>query len=346
MNHQTELVQSRDKSQPGLSIVMPTYNRANILMRSLEFHLPLLQEYNIKLYVFDNASTDNSGEIVKQYQQYYPLLEYHCNDNNIGPDNNFERALTYPDSKYIWLLGDTYEIPEDGIVYILDLINRDKGYPIIVFNLHNMIRLDAANTLEYFDYNALLSDLGGLMTCLSCLVYERNFIKQTNFNRYKNTNFLQTGIIFEGLPINSGTVSWVQNISIKGIESVEIDKVKWRNTPDALEIGCKQWVNFVFSLPAAYRLESKLKCLLDFGIISGIFSFRSIVNMRRLNIINSHSYIKYKTYFPLVVGFPRIIILILCFIPRAILKIFICFAILGFEKDKYNKLKRILWNKI
>ena len=93
-----------------LSIVIPTYNRADFLDYSLEIHIPMLKEYGIEIAIFDNASTDNTEKVVSKWMEEYPYLSYHRSETNIGPDANFERALKYPDTEYIWLLGDTYEI--------------------------------------------------------------------------------------------------------------------------------------------------------------------------------------------------------------------------------------------
>lgn len=66
----------------------------------------------------------------------YKFLSYHKNETNIGPDANFEKALKYPKSDYIWLLGDTYMLTKDGMHYFLEQI-KSKKYDAFVFNLAN-----------------------------------------------------------------------------------------------------------------------------------------------------------------------------------------------------------------
>ncbi|MBV5277921.1 MAG: glycosyltransferase family 2 protein [Campylobacteraceae bacterium] len=107
-----------------LSIVIPTYNRADFLDYSLEVHIPLLEKYNIQIFISDNASTDNTREIVSKWMKEYKFLSYYQNETNIGPDANFEKALKLPDTEYIWLLSDTYQIPDDGISYLLSTIEK------------------------------------------------------------------------------------------------------------------------------------------------------------------------------------------------------------------------------
>ena len=66
-----------------LSIVIPTYNRADFLDYSLEIHIPMLKEYGIEIAIFDNASTDNTQEIVSKWMKEYDYLTYHKNETNI-----------------------------------------------------------------------------------------------------------------------------------------------------------------------------------------------------------------------------------------------------------------------
>ena len=79
----------RDKINNNLSIVIPTYNRADFLDYSLEIHIPLAKKYNVPIYIVDNASTDNTGEIVNKWMCEYVFLFYSRNKKNLGPDLNF-----------------------------------------------------------------------------------------------------------------------------------------------------------------------------------------------------------------------------------------------------------------
>src|SRR5665647_1113407 len=89
-----------------LSICIPTYNRAEILSENLENLIHKVSPYGIRIIVSDNASTDNTAEIVRNAQKKYDYLTYSCNEENFGPDRNFELALKTCDAKYAWLMGD------------------------------------------------------------------------------------------------------------------------------------------------------------------------------------------------------------------------------------------------
>lgn len=301
---------------PLLSIVIPTYNRADFLDYCLEVHIFLAKAHSIQIFIFDNASTDATKEIVQKRMEEYPLISYHCNETNVGPDANIERALKYPETEYVWLLGDTYQIPSEGIDYVLNLISENhKKYDAIVFNLAN--KITDIGIQDYTDQNALLCDLGALMTCLSCLVFHKELIEKANFLRYRNSYFAQTGVIFEAIAERSFYIHWIQPLSVSFINHPLLRKDAWHKTPNLFDITCRKWTNFIFSLPVSYELESKFKCLINLGIISLTFTFRGLLYLRSCNILNYKTYKQYSHLFPLLtIKYPKLIILLIALLPR------------------------------
>jgi glycosyltransferase involved in cell wall biosynthesis len=333
-----------DKMDPNpfLSIVIPTYNRARFLDYCLEVHVPLAGLHNIQIFVSDNASTDDTKEVVDKWKCNYPLISYYSNETNIGPDDNFERALKYPNTEYVWLLGDTYRIPEGGIEYVLDIAKGKVGYDAIVFNLAEFVTSDAIEAKDYTDQNALLFDLGALMTCLSCLVYNRELIKNANFSRYKNSYFIQTGIIFESIAFRPFTIHWAQSLSIQSLQHPTLKKNGWYQTNDVFEIACKRWSSFVFSLPISYGLDVKLKCLRDRNGPSILLKIGGIVKLRMLNILNLNTYNKYSRFFPLTISYPKSIIFVISIMPRSLIRVAAVMVAVAFKRDKLKKVKRIM----
>ena len=59
---------TNEQKSPYVSIIMPTYNRANLLPRAIESALN--QTYkNFEFIIVDDASPDNTEEVVRQYQK-------------------------------------------------------------------------------------------------------------------------------------------------------------------------------------------------------------------------------------------------------------------------------------
>ena len=287
----------RDKINNNLSIVIPTYNRADFLDYSLEIHIPLAKKYNIPIYVVDNASTDNTGEIVNKWMREYVFLFYSRNKKNLGPDLNFEIALNKPATDYVWLLGDTSKIKKE--VFRSVVKQSEKVFDLILLNSEK--RVFDIESQFVSDKNLLLSTLGWHMTHMSTLIYNKNIIENANFFRFYNTNFIQVGIIFEYFSYQKNIlVSWNRDLSIGSLRKDNLKKVSWQK--DAFNIWIKRWANFVLSLPPIYSLDSKLKMIQDHNEKSKIFSFKNLLSLRSQGFYSMKHYILYSKYFNISLG--------------------------------------------
>ena len=304
-------------SNPKLSIVIPTYNRADFLDVCLGIYISIVMAYNVQIYVSDNASTDNTSVVVDRHKEEYPFLIYNCNDINLGADENFKRALHYPKTEYIWLLGDTYQLTDKALNYFFALIANGVTYDAILFNVEDEVV--GVKRQDYIDQNKLLWDLGWHMTCMSGLVYHNDLISNANYERYANTCFLQTGIIFEGISDKSFIVHWSGDVSVKGLCIEGLVKEGWYKR--TIEIWVEFWPNFVFSLPPSYKMATKLKSIKDLGIKSGILTFDALVRLRHLNYLNYQTFKQYSEVYTFTVKYSKFILLVICVWPRKTIRI-------------------------
>jgi glycosyltransferase involved in cell wall biosynthesis len=87
-----------------LSIAIPTYNGAETIRETLDSIVSQLED-GVEIVVSDNASTDDTAEIVREYQASYPVIRYFCNDENLGADRNFDLAVRRAQGEYAWLFA-------------------------------------------------------------------------------------------------------------------------------------------------------------------------------------------------------------------------------------------------
>lgn len=98
------------KLEEKLKIILITYNRSYFLNRTLK--QLFAEDSPIKkcdITVLDNASTDNTAEIVSEYQKKFPNLYYKKNPLNIGGNANIVRAFetgAVSGKEYVWVLCD------------------------------------------------------------------------------------------------------------------------------------------------------------------------------------------------------------------------------------------------
>lgn len=103
--------------KPLISICIPTYNRAKFLGSTLDSIIR--QSFNnIEIIISDNASTDNTAEIIMQYQTLFPFIVYHREESNMGADSNYLKVIELASAEYCWLFGSD-DVMKDGAIDII-----------------------------------------------------------------------------------------------------------------------------------------------------------------------------------------------------------------------------------
>lgn len=107
-----------------LSICIPTYNRAEILRKSLESYVNNdAFDDEVEIVISDNASTDNTQQVGKFYDSHFSNIHYFKNDENIK-DSNFPLSLDRGSGSYLKLMKDNLLITSDGLQYMKDIIKE------------------------------------------------------------------------------------------------------------------------------------------------------------------------------------------------------------------------------
>lgn len=91
--------------QAKVTTIIPTYRRPYLLRRAIRSVLD--QSYSdFKICVYDNASGDETGEVVQAMASQDPRIHYHCHAENIGPQDNFIYGLAHADTQFVHLISD------------------------------------------------------------------------------------------------------------------------------------------------------------------------------------------------------------------------------------------------
>ena len=110
--------------QPLLSICIPTYNRAEILRRTLaKITSDKDFDEDIEIVISDNASTDNTQKVCQEFCASYKNIHYYKNDENIN-DSNFFLVLSKGRGKYVKLSNDTITYKTGALKSIKEKIQQ------------------------------------------------------------------------------------------------------------------------------------------------------------------------------------------------------------------------------
>lgn len=115
---------------PLLSIVIPTYNRKECLVRCIQAIVPqLIQE--TELIVLDNCSDTPVSSF---------LNELDCriirNSANIGAVGNVLKCFEVASGQWLWIIGDDDQMRPDGIQQVLSHIKQCPDFSHIFFSNH------------------------------------------------------------------------------------------------------------------------------------------------------------------------------------------------------------------
>lgn len=126
------------ENTPKVSILIPVYNRADIIRETLDSAVH--QTYgNIEVIVVDNQSTDDTYEVITAYAAQNPCVKVFQNERNLGPALNWQRCLdraTGPYVKILWsddLIAPTFV--EKCLPFLVD--HHDVGFVFTGTELFN-----------------------------------------------------------------------------------------------------------------------------------------------------------------------------------------------------------------
>jgi glycosyltransferase involved in cell wall biosynthesis len=141
---------------PLITIGLPVYNSERYLRQSLDSLLA--QTYSdFVLIISDNASTDGTAQICREYAAADPRIRYSRNETNIGNPRNFNRVSDLATTRYLkWSTADDFW-EKSFLERALDVMERDPTialcYPQAV-----IVDADGGNPTNYDDVLHLVQE--------------------------------------------------------------------------------------------------------------------------------------------------------------------------------------------
>lgn len=148
-------------SRPYISFYIPTYNRSNCLRDSVLSLVtqPSFDPDSMEIIICDDASTDNTAEVIAELQKQYPSIHYLHNAKNLWIDRNIYRAFSVCTWKYIWLMGDDDAFYPNSIAKVLESIHTYPDAYVFHMNMDHFDKdmtictkkdlLEAPNTMSF-----------------------------------------------------------------------------------------------------------------------------------------------------------------------------------------------------
>jgi len=160
---------------PLLSLVIPTYNRANELLLLLSDLEKIIETHGsrVQVVICNNASTDTTGVLIEKYLCNWPVsVKVISRKINLGMEGNIACAMNEGDGKYIWMISDHQRlcIPEiHRAIVLMETLEFDIGHAkvrqwsAVLCTQEKVVAWDA---IPLQDRGALLFSLGNLSTLI------------------------------------------------------------------------------------------------------------------------------------------------------------------------------------
>jgi glycosyltransferase involved in cell wall biosynthesis len=133
---------------PKVSILIPTFNRANYLRMAVDS--AIAQTYpNIEVLVLDDCSTDETVNLSEAYSNT-ANVKFIRNENNIGFVKNWNKAVSLSSGEYIKIIGDDDILSADCVAEQARILDEHPDVGVVCCNcsiIDEGNRVKSANNL-------------------------------------------------------------------------------------------------------------------------------------------------------------------------------------------------------
>lgn len=115
-----------------VSILITTFNLEQYISLALDSILKQKVNFEYKIIIADDASTDNTAEILQEYKEKYPKkIELILRDKNVGSLKNSIGLYEVCDTEYFAFLdGDDYWLTDNRLQKQVDFLDAHREYNI------------------------------------------------------------------------------------------------------------------------------------------------------------------------------------------------------------------------
>jgi abequosyltransferase len=207
------------KKNSILAITIPTYNRSELLKILLD---SIFEEYknnswpsDLEIIVIDNASKDDTVEMLNNRIKCGDPIKIIVNNNNIGVDANLLACFEATQAEYIWQIGDDEILYCGALKWVLNFC-RNNDFGLLHLQSNGFINGEQLEhrkhcTPEKIKINKLTSEemirqANVYLTFISANVLNRRKILECNLNFNPrpelNSNLIQMTWIYSSLNLN------------------------------------------------------------------------------------------------------------------------------------------------
>lgn len=196
------------KTNPLLSIGIPTYNGEAHIKEAIDSVINQLNEVDeeIEIVISDNASTDRTSEIAKQYALRYNNVKYFRNEKNTGFDRNVDILFERANGEYVWILSDDDTLRKGALTKVLTELKKYRDVSVVFVNYaecdinmkeyRHRIRPDISEDIYCKDGDTFFIKSKFLFGLVSSLIFKKSKWDK-KIKKYIGSGFIHVGGLAE-----------------------------------------------------------------------------------------------------------------------------------------------------
>jgi abequosyltransferase len=190
-----------------LSIAIPTYNGSRYIREALDSIISQLEDIHeeVEVVISDNASTDQTPEIIRDYQSKYSFIKYFRNEENLGADRNFDLAVRRSTGEYAWLFSDDDKLKPGAIKRVLEALEKYPNIGLIWVNYGiydenlSLCSIERRDLKTMEDVYCNSADEFYTTTHILSTACSTNIVKRTSWNNVDKDGFIGSNFIHVGV---------------------------------------------------------------------------------------------------------------------------------------------------
>ncbi|MEO6995504.1 MAG: glycosyltransferase family A protein [Lacunisphaera sp.] len=116
---------------PKISVLVPTYNYARFLPQAIESILAQT-DADFEVFISDDASTDDSAEVIRHYAARDSRIRFALHPNNLGMVANWNWCLQQAHGEYVkYLFGDDLLTSPEALARMADLLDQQPDAALV-----------------------------------------------------------------------------------------------------------------------------------------------------------------------------------------------------------------------
>lgn len=123
---------------PLLTIAIPTFNRAKLLERQLQWLSRAIRGFGpeCEVIISDNASPDATPEVIERFAEDFDGAQLRLvrQDTNLGAIRNIAFCFREACGRHVWTIGDDDLIEDDTLAYVLNVLREHPDLALLALN--------------------------------------------------------------------------------------------------------------------------------------------------------------------------------------------------------------------